>query len=148
MKGQVSTEYLIILAVVLVVALVVVFLVGGFAGLGAGNLETQSRNYWAGASPFAIKTVKASGTTLELEVVNNDIAQLTLTDVSIGATSVFSNATVFDSGESTVLSATLPSSCGNAGDPYNYEDISITYTKGSVTGLRQVGSQPLVGRCS
>ena len=148
MKGQVSTEYLIILAVVLVVALVVVFLVGGFAGLGAASLETQSKNYWAGSSPYSIKTFKASNTTLDLEVVNNDLEQLTLTDITIDGTSIFSTSTVFDSGETIVLSGTLAATCGDSGDPYQYPNVEITYDKGAITGLKQVGAKPLVGKCS
>ncbi len=148
MKGQVSTEYLIILAVVLVVALVVVFLVGGFAGLGAASLETQSKNHWAGTSPFSIKTFKASGTSMELEMTNNDLERLTLTDVSFGNTSIFSTATVFDSGETIAITGTLAADCGSAGDPYQYPDVIITYTKGGVTDLKQVGAKPLVGKCS
>ena len=81
MKGQVSTEYLVILAVVLVIALVVVYLVGGFSGLGAGSIETQSKNYWGSTAPFAIKAFKASGTALDLEVQNNDLDRLTITDI-------------------------------------------------------------------
>lgn len=148
MKGQVSTEYLIILAVVLVVALVVVFLVGGFAGLGAASLETQSKNYWAGTSPFSIKTFKASGTTLELEMVNNDIDRLTLTEIEVDGSSVFSTNTTFDSGEMILISTTLGSSCGTAGDPFQYEDVIITYGKGGVSDLKQVGAKPIVGKCS
>jgi hypothetical protein len=149
LKGQVSTEYLVILAVVLVVALVVVFLVGGFAGLGAASLETQSKDYWAGTAPYSIKTFKASGTTLDLEMTNNDIEQLVLTDVTIDGTSVWSgNGTVFDSGETQTVSATLPATCGAVGDPFQYPNVRITYNKGGVTGLIQVGAKPLVGKCS
>jgi len=149
LKGQVSTEYLVILAVVLVVALVVVFLVGGFAGLGAASLETQSKDYWAGTAPYSIKTFKASGTTLDLEVTNNDIEQLTLTEVNIDGTSVWtSNGTVFDSGETQTVSATLPATCGAVGDPFQYQNVRLTYNKGGVTGLTQVGAKPLVGKCS
>lgn len=148
MKGQVSTEYLVILAVVLVVALVVVFLVGGFSGLGATSLETQSKNYWAGASPLAINTFMVSGTTMQLEVVNNDISQLQLTDISIGGTSVFSTNTTFDSGESQVLTAALGTACGAAGSPYQYENVVLTYTKGGIAGMTEAGAKPLVGKCS
>ena len=151
-KGQVSTEYLVILAVVLVVALVVVFLVGGFAGLGAASLETQSKDYWAGTAPFSIKTFKASGTTLTLEMTNNDIEQLVLTDITVDGTSVWSagngTGTVFDSGETIAISATLPASCGTVGDPFQYSNVRITYNKGAVSGLTQVGAKPLVGKCS
>lgn len=147
-KAQVSTEYLVILAVVLVVALVVVFLVGGFSGLGSTSLETQSKNYWAGSAPFSIKTYKASGTSLDLDLVNNDLDRLTVTDISIGGSSVYSTSTIFDSGESQVITGTLGSSCGNAGDPFQYSNVTITYTKGSITGLKQVGQKSLVGKCS
>jgi uncharacterized protein (UPF0333 family) len=146
-KGQVSTEYLIILAVVLVVALVVVYLVGGFSGLGAGSLETQSKNYWGSTSPFAIKTVRAAGTTMNMEIVNNDLEKLTLTDISIGGASVYSTSTIFDSGKNMVINATVVA-CGTAGTPYTYDNVVFTYTKGTIVNLRQTGTKALVGKCS
>lgn len=147
-KGQVSTEYLVILAVVLVIALVVVYLVGGFSGLGSSSIETASKNYWAGASPFAIKTVAVSGTAMSLDFQNNDLEQLTITDVSIAGSSVFSTNTSFTSGESKVVAATLGTTCGAAGTPFTYNNVTITYNKGSITGLKEVGNKPLIGRCS
>jgi len=147
-KGQVSTEYLVILAVVLVIALVVVYLVGGFAGLGAGSLETQSKSYWGSTSPFAIKVYKVAGTEMSLEMQNNDLDRLTITDITVDGTSVFSNTTAFTSGETKVLSGTLPAVCGAAGTPYTYNNVVITYSKGSLTAIKQSGTKPLVGKCS
>jgi hypothetical protein len=149
-KGQVSTEYLVILAVVLVIALVVVYLVGGFAGLGAGSLETQSKSYWGSTSPFAIKVYKVAGTDMSLEMQNNDLDRLTITDITVDGTSVYSNVTgaAFTSGESKVLSGTLPAACGAAGTPYTYNNVVITYTKGPLTAIKQSGTKPLVGKCS
>jgi hypothetical protein len=147
-KGQVSTEYLVILAVVLVVALIVVYLVGGFSGLGAGSLETQSKNYWGSTSPFAITSFKASGTTLDLQIANNDLERLTITDISVDGGSVYSTNTTFTSGESKVVSATLASTCGAAGTPFTYSNVTITYNKGTITGNRQTGTKALVGKCS
>jgi len=147
-KGQVSTEYLVILAVVLVVALVVVYLVGGFSGLGAGSLETQSKNYWGSTSPFAIKSFKVSGSTMDLEVANNDLDKLTITDISVEGTSIFSTSTSFTSGEVKVLSGTVGTACGAAGTPFTYNNVIITYTKGSITAMKQTGTKPLVGKCS
>ena len=46
MKGQVSTEFLVIMAIGLVIALVLVYLLGGFAGMGAGTVQTQSMQAW------------------------------------------------------------------------------------------------------
>ncbi|MCI0503683.1 class III signal peptide-containing protein [Candidatus Micrarchaeota archaeon] len=147
-KGQVSTEYLVILAVVLVIALVVVYLVGGFSGLGAGSLETQSKNYWGSTSPFAIKAYKVSGSTMELEVANNDLDRLTITDISVDGTSIYSTNTTFTSGESKVLTGTVGTACGAAGTPYTYNNVVVTYDKGALTDVMQTGTKPLVGKCS
>lgn len=149
MKGQVSTEYLVILAVVLVVALVVVYLVGGFSGLGAGSLETQSKSYWGSTSPFAITTFRASTDTLDLQMANNDLQLLTLTEISIDGNVVYTGNNTFTSGESKVVTtdvAFLP--CGAAGVPFTYDNVVITYTKGGIAGIRQSGNKPIVGKCS
>jgi len=149
-KGQVSTEYLVILAVVLVVALVVVYLVGGFSSLGAGSLQTQSQNYWGSTAPFSISTIKASASTLTLEIINNDLQQLTLTDIQINGASV-SPAGVpltFNSGQDVVVNATLAAPCGASGSPFTYNNVVFVYTKGTITGLKESGTKPLVGKCS
>ena len=145
-KGQVSTEYLVILAVVLVIALIMVYLIGGFTGLG--SMETQSKNYWAYAAPFSISSFEASGTSLELEVQNNDFDSLTITGISIDGDIVYSEELSFASGEAKNLTATLPSACGDAGITFNYGKVVITYDKGALTGLQQTGSRPFVGKCS
>ena len=53
-RGQGATEYLVLLAVVLIVALVSVALLGFFPGMASDAQETQSKIYWQGASPIAI----------------------------------------------------------------------------------------------
>lgn len=149
MKGQVSTEYLVILAVVLVVALVVVYLVGGFSGLGAGSLETQSKSYWGSTSPFAVTTVRVSGTNMELQMANNDLEQLILTDISVNGASIYSGGpSTFTSGESKVVNTTVATACGAPGVPYTYNNVVITYTKGGIADIRQSGNKALVGKCS
>ena len=52
--GQGATEYLVLLAVVLIVALVSVALLGFFPGMASDAQITQSKAYWQGASPIAI----------------------------------------------------------------------------------------------
>lgn len=54
MKAQGATEYLVLLAVVLIVALVSVALLGFFPGMSSDAQEAQSKAYWSGASPIAI----------------------------------------------------------------------------------------------
>jgi hypothetical protein len=147
-KGQVSTEYLVILAVVLVVALVVVALVSGVTPVSGGVSETQSKNYWSATAPFVISGWKYSGTSLDLTMQNMDGQKVTLTDFEVDGSSVYSTNTSFTVGETKSITATMGSSCGSAGDSFELSNIQITYTKGSITGLLQKGAKPLVGTCS
>jgi len=54
LKGQGATEYLVLLAVVLIVALVSVALLGFFPGMASDAQLTQSKAYWASEQPIAI----------------------------------------------------------------------------------------------
>jgi len=54
LRAQGATEYLVLLAVVLIVALVSVALLGFFPGMASDAQVTQSRMYWQSASPIAI----------------------------------------------------------------------------------------------
>ena len=53
-RAQGATEYLVLLAVVLIVALVSVALLGFFPGMASDAQETQSKMYWQSSSPIAI----------------------------------------------------------------------------------------------
>jgi len=52
--GQGATEYLVLLAVVLIVALVSVALLGFFPGMASDAQLAQSQAYWQSASPIAV----------------------------------------------------------------------------------------------
>jgi len=52
--GQGATEYLVLLAVVLIVALVSVALLGFFPGMASDAQQTQSKTYWQSAQPISI----------------------------------------------------------------------------------------------
>jgi len=54
LRGQGATEYLILLAVVLIIALVGIALLGFFPGMASDAQETQSREYWSSASPLRV----------------------------------------------------------------------------------------------
>ena len=53
-RAQGATEYLVLLAVVLIVALVSVALLGFFPGMASDAQVTQSETYWKSAQPIAI----------------------------------------------------------------------------------------------
>ena len=61
MKAQGATEYLVLLAVVLIIALVSVALLGFFPGMASDAQITQSKTYWQSASPIAIVEMTAAG---------------------------------------------------------------------------------------
>lgn len=147
-EGQISVEYLVILAAVLVIAFIAVYLIGGFTAFGAATLESQSRGYWAGATPFSINAYKVSGTSMDVELVNNDLDQLTLTSFVIDGSTVYSTSTAFNSGESKTITITLGTSCGSAGDSFSYNNLVFLYTKGSISGIRETGQKALIGKCS
>jgi hypothetical protein len=72
--GQGATEYLVLLAIVLVVALVSVALLGFFPGMASDSREAQSKAYWQSAQPVAVVEAAAkyqsSDTHLYLHVEN------------------------------------------------------------------------------
>jgi len=84
-KGQGATEYLVLLAVVLIVALVSVALIGFFPGMASDSQITQSQTYWKSASPVSIveSAAKADsgGTYLYLRVRNVGIYPIRITGV-------------------------------------------------------------------
>lgn len=150
-KAQGTTEYLIILAVIIVIALVVVGVMGWVPGLSGGITEQQSRAYWQSTSPFTIVEYKfnAGLTTAELEVQNVSANKLDLTDVQIdGATAVgigFNES--FNAGERRLVNLTLAPVCGATGTGFDYA-VSFTYDSKNVTGLMQIGDKGLIGKCA
>jgi len=149
MKGQGVTEYLVILAVVLVVALVLVGLLDWFPGIAGASREQQSATYWQGASPFSITAMKLSGTTATLTLVNRLSTKLNLTDVSFANSSLANvTTTQFNGGQEQTLSGTLGATCGAAGTPFEYATIVFTYDQSGINSIKQTGDKPLIGKCS
>lgn len=148
LRGQVSTEYLVILAVVLVIALVVVYLVSQSTGLAGGTLESQSQAYWKAVQPLAVNNFVASSTTLTLEVQNNAQDTITLTKLSGTGLTDYTTSTTFAPGQTKTIAVTLTATCGTAGTRYSYSGTTFTYSVGAITGKTYVGQKPLSGTCS
>ncbi len=148
-KGQGTTEYLIILAVIIVVALVVVGVMGWFPGLGTGITESQSKAYWKSASPIAITDWKITGTaadaTFSLQNLTTDkisVTEITIDGAAIGLADV--NIAAGDTNGSVTGSTGIACSSGSS---YQY-NISISYdVVGGISGKTETGQKPLVGSC-
>ena len=148
-KGQGTTEYLIILAVVIVVALVVVGVMGWFPGLGTGITQSQSQAYWKSASPIAINDWKITSTATDAEFslqnLTTDkisVTEITLDGVGIGLVDV--NLAAGDTNGS--VSGATGIAC-SSGSSYQYE-VAINYdVVGGISGKTETGQKPLVGSC-
>ncbi len=155
-KGQGSTEYLVILAVVLIVALVAVALLGFFPGLATDSQESQSEAYWTGtATPFKIMESKGTANTLTVILQNSNSKKLTLTTFSAnGANATIGTNGVFLGGEKkgTAFNVTITGLCvGSTRYSISGNTIYFIYDSSSLTGQKQGGDaavKDLVGMCN
>jgi len=151
-KGQAATEYLVILAVVVIIALIVVGVLGGFPTIGRQSDVKASMAYWASA-PIGIKanslTATGDGT---LRLVNNLPTSVTVTDIQMDnanppTTSVYAGAdTTLEPGEE--VNFALSYDCGSQGDSYS-ANVEVEYNddETSEDGLLFQGDNSLVGTC-
>ncbi len=151
MKGQGSTEYLVIFAAVLVVALIVILLLSNFTGFAQKASVDQSVSYWAQANPIALQAWSPSGDNLTVRMQNRDTHRLYISNMTLDGTAPTSFTTIqLAGGESTETTLTFPAGtvCG-AGDSgkvkefdveiqYKYRSDGATYTEVGKTPLRLV----------
>ena len=82
-KSQTATEYLIILAVVIVIAMIVVGVLGGIPSIGVSAQDRALLARWKTESPVAISTWKAGNHFTVIDVKNNGAETLTLHSVEL-----------------------------------------------------------------
>ncbi len=157
-KGQGATEYLVLLAVVLIIALVSIALLGFFPGLATDARITQSNSYWRGeARPFAILEVAIQTNGLATLVVQNNEAQGALTMLNISVGSDFNDTAVsgglgasgllFAPGEQHILTLDNVTSGGavSTGSSYDFP-VNISYRTGNGVSSTQYGVKNLIGK--
>jgi len=113
-RAQGATEYLVLLAVVLIVALVSVALLGFFPGMASDAQVTQSQAYWQSAQPIAIAEVASrayaasGGNYPYLKLKNNGAYPMTITGIIGG-----------DGGMATTYASDPDADCGISSGVYN-----------------------------
>ncbi len=154
-KGQGSTEYLVILSVVLVIALVVLSLIGGFFPQAGGLSNAQSRAYWMSAQPFGIGDAAQSGqSNISLVVQNNLAHELVMDSINLSFSDgvSFTNAsqTIFTAGQKRVMviggGASMPTCAGRTGQAYFYT-VRIIYDDDPLIGKVQASETPVAVIC-
>jgi len=144
-KGQLSTEYLVILAVVVVVALIVVTVLGGFIDLGGGASATASKAYWRSADIGMTTWRMVPAPALSTFVIrNNQDFTLQVNEMTVAT------ASVIGAGEAVTLSpgktATITSAVSGctAGNAYNmevafqYNDVTHGINNIEFTGIKNI----------
>jgi hypothetical protein len=139
-KAQTATEYMIILAVVIIIALIVVGVLGGIPGIGGGARARASASYWqtADIAIVAFKMVNGAGGAgaQSLKIRNNLRDTITINNVSLSTTGSGTVASFKEVNGSTVLAPgetdTISNDrtfdpCAAAGDSYTM-NVYIKYT--------------------
>lgn len=174
-KGQGATEYLVLLAVVLIVAMVAISLLGFFPGITTDAQIGQSKAYWSGtARPISImETAQSNGAIagsgdpnyryLALTIRNIDaeprtIDAITLQRGNYSFTYRYDNNVNILGGpqlpfttfpgrpETLYLRMSTDLNC-EPGRTYQYR-MSFEYSTDQISGQRQIGQEPLIGMCS
>jgi len=147
-RGQGATEYLVLLAVVLIVALVSVALLGFFPGMASDARIAQSQSYWRGqARPFAIleSSINATAGTFVIQNVEAN-GPYTLTTLAVGNGTNSTLNAAFAAGETKtayIYSATIGAYSASA--VYDLQ-VNITYTTPNGVSSKQYGTKNLIGK--
>jgi hypothetical protein len=147
-RGQGATEYLVLLAVVLIIALVAIMLLGYFPGMATDAKITQSHSYWRGdARPFAITEHAINSSGFGSFILQNMEADgpFVITMLQVGAYNNSSNFS-FAAGEGKTLTI-AGMGTNSAGSLYDV-NVTITYTSPGGISNRQYGTKNIVGRYS
>jgi hypothetical protein len=147
--AQASTEYLVIIAVVLVLALVILSLMGGFPSFSYNAQAGDSARYWSSsASPIAIVDFKQTGSSLALRVENRASLAISLNSLTLTAAGSYPASGLpisLPPGGAATINLTTESCSGHQSISYG---VNMTYGTDQVSGLSEGGAKPLYVYCS
>ncbi|MFH1443012.1 MAG: hypothetical protein ABIG96_03170 [Candidatus Micrarchaeota archaeon] len=143
-RAQAAVEYLMILAVVIIIALVVVGVLGGFPTLTSGISEKESAAYWTTADVGIVRAI-IDDTNTQMVLRNNKNFAIKDLTVTVGGTAGTTQSVTLQPGETTGLIVAAVKLC----TPGSYSfPISITYDDATYgTTYTFTGAKPLVGTC-
>jgi len=157
-KAQAATEYLIILAVVIIIALIVIGVMGGIPGLGTSGRSRVSESYWSGQTVGVDSYATDSDGDFRITFKNNGRNAVTLTRVELNADGGAStggswsgNQVIASGGTATVADTTVMFTKCTTGRSYAYT-FNYTFTDSS-TGASNIiagdgGIIKLEGTCA
>ena len=152
--GQASTEYLIVLAITLTLALAVLGVVGFFPSFSYDSQVGDSIAYWGNAAaPVSIVGFKQTGANFSATVENRAAANLHLTGFGLTPASSSSSVAyqpaaalpVLPPGGRAAIAVTAVSCSGHQTLSYA---VQINYSTDQVANLTETGAKPLYVQCS
>ncbi len=126
-KAQGATEYLIILAIVIIIALIVVAVMGGIPGIGTATRQRTSSSFWETLDVAVIThAVSAATDNMNLTLRNNRDHSISLGDMYVDGQEMTCSGNSLSTGQQTTCGVIDVTAC-SPGDAYSF-DVSITYT--------------------
>ena len=133
-KAQTATEYMIILAVVIIIALIVVGVMGGIPGIGTGARSGTSSAYWKTAK-IAVSSYSATeADTVTLKIRNNmpntikiNYFNMSSSGSSIATTALTQTDVTLGPGTEKTFTGTVTNICNAAGDAWT-ANVWVQYT--------------------
>ncbi len=165
LAGQGATEYLVLLAVVLIIALVSIALLGFFPGISSDAKITQSASYWRGdARPFQVLDAAAlssdspcgvsGGGGYAFTLQNTEADTLTLTGVNIDSVNKSfcvpgsaAGAVTFGPGQKRNIHIDLRAPLGCTVGKQVEMGLGFNYSSRYISNKLQSGSKKLVFTC-
>ena len=147
MKGQGSTEYLVVFAAVLIVALIVVYVLNSFGQIGQSTARTSSEVSWQNERPVGITKWDPVGPNVTFRFKNNGARKIYIKNITLDTEAPTSalnlKLTSGSEKEQTVTFGNDICSSTESGETKEY-DVKIKYTVGSGTHeYTEVGSVPM-----
>ncbi|MCX6773336.1 MAG: hypothetical protein NTV88_06255 [Candidatus Micrarchaeota archaeon] len=146
-RGQGATEYLMIFAGVLLIAMTAVVVLGFFPAFAGDAAITTSNTYWRNeARPFAIleHSAFASNGTFYVKVENSGVEKMTVTDILLGCNAEAKPTEEIAPGENKIIPIESENKA-TAGDLYEC-DVTIAYLTKNQLPMTEYGDEKLVGR--
>jgi len=149
-KTQGTAEYLVALAIVIVIALVVVGVMNWFPAIGTGIAEQQSRAYWQTTAPLAVEdwTISQEPTEAAFVVQNTSTDKISVTEITVDGTQIEVDPDVeIAAGSKATITGVTGKACSR-GLNYQYE-LKIDYdVVGGISGKTLSGKKLLVATCN
>lgn len=142
-NGQGTIEYLIIIAIVIVVALLLMSIIFGLSNIGTIS-ENDAKLKWKNNTEWAITDWYSNETELIIILKNNSQSNLSLNFVTISDTNNNPlSQNTFAPNEEKQL--TFNKTCD--GSSYYYSSVEINYASSLIPNRKQSEVAPILGKC-